>query len=153
VKLNNIFGALLIEVNPNRLPIWQIATKRIIDVFVSIIALIILLPLFIFIGIMVRLSSKGPIFFLQDRIGKNGKVFKIIKFRTMFLNAEKHGPQLSSENDPRITPFGKFLRKTRFDEFPQFINVILGDMSLVGPRPERQYYIDQIIEKELSFWN
>lgn len=151
VKLNNIFGALLIEVNPNGLPIWQIATKRIIDVLVSIIALILLLPLFIFIGIMVRITSKGPIFFLQDRIGKNGKVFKIIKFRTMYLNSEQHGPQLSSENDPRITPFGKFLRKTRFDEFPQFVNVILGDMSLVGPRPERQFYIDQIIEKEPQF--
>jgi len=151
VKLNNIFGALLIEVNPNGLPIWQIATKRIIDVLISIIATLILLPLFIFIGIMVRISSNGPIFFLQDRIGKNGKVFKIIKFRTMYMNSEQNGPQLSSENDPRITPFGKFLRKTRFDEFPQFVNVILGDMSLVGPRPERQFYIDQIIEKEPQF--
>lgn len=151
VKLNNIFGALLIEVNPNGLPIWQIATKRMIDVIISFVALVFLIPVFIFISIMVKMTSKGSIFFFQDRIGKNGKIFKIIKFRTMFQNSEQNGPQLSSENDSRITPFGKFLRKTRFDEFPQFVNVILGDMSLVGPRPERQYYIDQIIIKEPQF--
>src|SRR5690606_37802734 len=99
------------------------------------------------VGIIIKLSSKGPVFFLQERIGWNGKAFQIIKFRTMVDKAEKDAPQLSSSNDKRITKFGGFLRKTRIDEFPQFINVIKGDMSLVGPRPERQFYIDQIIKE------
>ena len=89
-------------------------------------------------------SSSGPIFYLQDRVGMDGRNFRIIKFRTMYLNSEEGGPQLSSTNDSRITKAGRFMRKTRLDEFPQFINVILGHMSLVGPRPERQFYIDQI---------
>jgi lipopolysaccharide/colanic/teichoic acid biosynthesis glycosyltransferase len=102
-------------------------------------------------AILVKLSSDGPIFFKQERIGLNGKPFSIIKFRTMFLDSEKFGPQLSSENDPRITKVGKFMRKLRLDEFPQFINVLKGDMSLVGPRPERQFYIDKIIKLEPQF--
>jgi len=88
---------------------------------------------------------------LQERIGKNGRPFKIIKYRTMVVDAEKSGPQLSSSNDPRITKLGRFMRKTRLDEFPQFLNVLMGDMSLVGPRPERQFYIDQIAEIEPQF--
>lgn len=151
LKINNIFGALLIDVNTNKMPIWQIVTKRTIDITVSFIAMILLLPIYVFIAVGVRFSSKGPIFFLQERIGKNGKKFKIIKFRTMFINSEANGPQLSKEDDPRITKFGKFLRKTRLDEFPQFWNVIVGDMSLVGPRPERQFYIDQIAAIEPQF--
>jgi exopolysaccharide biosynthesis polyprenyl glycosylphosphotransferase len=151
VKLNNIFGALLIEVNPIRLPIWQIATKRMIDVVISIFAFIVLIPFFIIIAIVIKITSKGRILFLQERIGKNGVKFNIIKFRTMYQNSENNGPQLSSEKDPRITKIGKFLRKTRFDEFPQFVNVILGDMSLVGPRPERQFYINQIVDREPQF--
>ncbi|MGY8926895.1 MAG: sugar transferase, partial [Flavobacteriales bacterium] len=91
------------------------------------------------------------IFFLQNRIGKNGRIFKIIKFRTMYMNSEKEGPQLSSSSDSRITKIGKIMRKTRLDEFPQFLNVLIGDMSLVGPRPERQFYIDQIAAIEPQF--
>jgi exopolysaccharide biosynthesis polyprenyl glycosylphosphotransferase len=144
VKMTNIFGALLIEVNAEVMPFWQQSTKRFIDVLLSVIALIVLLPLYVILAILVKISSQGPVFFLQERIGKNGKPFQIIKYRTMYVDAEKLGPQLSSSHDPRITPIGRFLRKTRLDEFPQFINVIMGDMSLVGPRPERQYYIDQI---------
>jgi len=151
VKMNNIFGALLLEVNSDFMPFWQQSVKRLIDVVFSSIAFIILIPLYLFLMIAVRLSSKGPIFFLQERIGKNGVPFNIIKFRTMFLDSEKGGPQLSSSNDPRITPLGRIMRKLRLDEFPQFINVIKGDMSLVGPRPERQYYIDLIIEREPQF--
>jgi exopolysaccharide biosynthesis polyprenyl glycosylphosphotransferase len=151
VRLNNIFGALLIEVNTNKMPVWQIVTKRFIDITMSLFALISLLPLYIFIAIGVRFSSKGPIFFFQERIGKNGRKFKIIKYRTMYVGSEANGPQLSKEDDPRITPFGKFLRKTRLDEFPQFWNVVIGDMSLVGPRPERQFYIDQIAAIEPQF--
>lgn len=100
---------------------------------------------------MVKISSKGPIFFTQERVGLNGVPFSIIKFRTMYIDAEAKGPQLSSENDPRITSFGKYMRKLRFDEFPQFFNVLKGEMSLVGPRPERQFYIDQIVKVEPQF--
>jgi lipopolysaccharide/colanic/teichoic acid biosynthesis glycosyltransferase len=103
------------------------------------------------LAIAVKTSSKGPVFFLQERIGRKGVPFNIIKFRTMYTDAEKSGPQLSSTNDPRITPIGRFLRRMRLDEFPQFINVIKGDMSLVGPRPERQYYITQISAREPQF--
>jgi lipopolysaccharide/colanic/teichoic acid biosynthesis glycosyltransferase len=109
------------------------------------------MPFFGVIGFIIKKTSFGPIFFTQERIGKHGQPFKIIKFRTMYVNSEKNGPQLSSTNDNRITRFGKFLRKTRIDEFPQFINVIKGEMSLVGPRPERQFYIDKIAEKDPSF--
>lgn len=151
VKMNNIFGTLLFEVNRDPMPIWQQHLKRIIDVLASTIAFIVLLPLYLFLAIWVKLSSKGPIFFLQERIGKKGIPFKIIKFRTMYVNAEQNGPQLSSEDDPRITPAGRIMRKLRLDEFPQFLNVILGDMSLVGPRPERQFYIDQIVVREPQY--
>lgn len=151
VKMNNIFGALLIDVNQEIMPVWQQAIKRFLDVVLSLVAITLLIPLYLILAIGVKLSSPGPVFFLQDRIGLNGKVFRIIKFRTMFVDAEKSGPQLSSANDPRITGIGKFMRKSRLDEFPQFMNVILGDMSLVGPRPERQYYIDQIAPIEPQF--
>jgi exopolysaccharide biosynthesis polyprenyl glycosylphosphotransferase len=151
VKMNNIFGALLLEVNSEFMPFWQQSLKRLLDIILSSIAFILLIPLYIALMFAVKLSSKGPIFFLQERIGINGKPFHIIKFRTMYIDAEKSGPQLSSEHDPRITPIGRIMRKLRLDEFPQFINVILGDMSLVGPRPERQFYIDQIVEREPQF--
>jgi exopolysaccharide biosynthesis polyprenyl glycosylphosphotransferase len=151
VKMSNIFGALLIEVEENIMPFWQTIVKRWIDVVFSVIALIILSPLLLVLAILVKRSSEGPIFFTQERIGKNGVPFQIIKFRTMYQNAEAAGPQLSSEHDPRITPIGRLMRKMRFDEFPQFWNVIKGDMSLVGPRPERQYYIDLIVEKEPQY--
>jgi len=151
VKMDNIFGALLIEVNANLMPDWQFASKRLMDIIVSIVSLIILLPLFIIIAILVKLTSKGSIFFVQERIGLLRKPFRIIKFRTMVKNAEKEGPQLSSSHDNRITGVGKFLRKSRFDEFPQFWNVLVGEMSLVGPRPERQFYIDQISKEDPQY--
>jgi exopolysaccharide biosynthesis polyprenyl glycosylphosphotransferase len=151
VKLDNIFGALLMVVNAEVMPPWQQVLKRFIDVVVSLVALLLLIPLYIVLAIAVAFSSKGPVFFLQDRIGLNGRVFKIVKFRTMFVDAEKLGPQLSSTHDPRITNVGRFMRKTRLDELPQFYNVIIGDMSLVGPRPERQFYIDQIAQVEPQF--
>jgi exopolysaccharide biosynthesis polyprenyl glycosylphosphotransferase len=151
VKMNSIFGALLIQVNQDNMPDWQHSTKRLIDIVASLIALIILSPLFLILAVLVKLSSKGPVFFKQERIGINGKPFNIIKFRTMYVGAEKNGPQLSSSDDKRITPLGKFLRKTRLDEFPQFWNVLKGDMSIVGPRPERQFYIDQISAKDPQY--
>lgn len=151
VRLNNIFGALLMEVNEDIMPPWQRVLKRFIDIVASSIALILLIPVYIGLAIAVKCSSKGPIFFFQERIGLDGKIFKIIKFRTMFTDAEKAGPQLSSTHDPRITNVGRIMRKMRLDEFPQFFNVLKGDMSLVGPRPERQFYIDQIAQKEPQF--
>lgn len=116
--------------------------KRILDFILSLVALIILLPVFFIIAIAIKINSKGPIFFLQERLGKNGKVFKIIKFRTMIVNAERIGDGLKvkSENDNRITKIGRILRKTSLDELPQLINVVKGDMSLVGPRPPVTYH-------------
>lgn len=151
VEMNNIFGALLIDVNSEVMPVWQRTFKRFFDILASAIALVLLLPLFIVLAILVKASSPGPILFKQDRIGKNGRLFKIIKFRTMFIDSEKNGPQLSSSNDPRITNIGRFMRKSRLDEFLQFYNVLIGDMSLVGPRPERQFFIDQIVKREPQF--
>ncbi len=148
LKINNLFGALLLEIPTDEMAPWQNSIKRLIDITISMISIALLLPFFIIIALLIKQNSKGPVFFFQKRIGKNGIPFKIIKFRTMLVNAEHNGPQLSSTDDIRITSFGKLLRKTRIDEFPQFVNVLKGDMSLVGPRPERQFYINQIVEKE-----
>ena len=146
VRMDNILGAVLLEVNLEIMPAWQKATKRVFDVLFSLFALILTSPLFIIIPILIKLSSKGPVYYLQERIGKNGKPFNIIKFRTMCKEAEKEGPQLSKDNDQRITKIGYYLRKTRLDEMPQFINVLIGDMSVVSYRPERQFFINQIKE-------
>lgn len=144
VKMTSIFGVPLIRLNTLLMPSWQFSIKRILDVVLSAIALVVLAPILVVISILVKVTSTGPVFFLQERIGRNGVPFQIIKFRSMRTDAEKAGPQLSSTNDSRITTLGKFLRKTRLDELPQFWNVLSGDMALVGPRPERQFYIDQI---------
>jgi len=126
------------------MPDWQRVCKRAIDIIASMFALIVLSPLYAFAAIKVKLSSNGSIFYKQERIGRFGKSFRIYKFRSMFMNAEENGPALSSETDTRITPWGKFMRKWRIDELPQFYNILIGDMSLVGPRPERKYFIDII---------
>ncbi len=146
VKMGNVFGAILIQIETDILPPWQKFFKRSFDIMFAACVLLIGLPFFIIIGLMVKMGSKGPVFYQQERIGIHGKPFHIIKFRSMRNDAEASGPQLSSENDPRITKIGRFLRKTRLDEMPQFWNVLIGDMSLVGPRPERQYFIDKIVE-------
>ena len=151
VKMTNIYGALLLELKSDIMPFWQQAIKRVMDFLISFIAVILLTPFFIFSAIAVKFSSPGPILYLQERVGLKGAIFKIIKFRTMYVDSENLGPQLSSENDPRITKIGRFMRKTRLDEFPQFINVLFGQMSLVGPRPERQFYIDQIVKLEAQY--
>lgn len=145
VKTSNVMGAGLIDMQTGLMPEWQQNSKRLIDVTVSIFSLIILSPLLIFAALRVKFSSKGPVFYSQERIGYKGQPFRMYKFRSMFDNAEKDGPALSSDNDERITKWGKIMRKWRIDELPQLLNILLGDMSLVGPRPERQFYIDQII--------
>jgi exopolysaccharide biosynthesis polyprenyl glycosylphosphotransferase len=146
VKMNNILGAVLIEVDFEVMPEWQKNAKRAFDLFFSVFILIVSSPLMLVIALLIK-TSKGPIFYIQERIGLKGKPFNIIKFRTMKPDAEAAGPQLSREDDPRITKIGRFLRKTRLDEFPQFYNVLIGEMSVVGPRPERQFFINQIMEK------
>lgn len=151
VKMTNIFGALLIEINTDSMPIWQESIKRILDFVFSTVAIILLIPVYLILAISVKLSSKGPIFFRQERVGLKGRKFMIIKFRSMYVEAENDGPQLSSENDPRITASGRIMRKMRLDEFPQFFNVLMGEMSLVGPRPERQFFIDQISKIEPQY--
>jgi exopolysaccharide biosynthesis polyprenyl glycosylphosphotransferase len=147
VKMNNILGAMLVEVDFEVMPQWQKTAKRFFDIIISMIAILIGLPVYLIIGILIKIDSKGPIFFRQERIGFKGKPFYIFKFRSMRTDAELAGPQLSSETDPRRTRIGSVLRKSRLDELPQFINVLIGDMSVVGPRPERQFFIDQIVKK------
>lgn len=147
VKMTSIFGAPLIEISREIMPAWEQSLKRIFDITLSLIALIAFSWVYFIIAIAVKLSSKGPILYSHERIGWFGKPFMIHKFRSMYIDAEKNGPTLSSQYDARITPLGKFLRKVRLDEIPQFYNVLIGEMSIVGPRPERQFFIDQIVEK------
>lgn len=145
VKTSNVMGAALIDMQTGLMPEWQQNIKRLIDVTVSLFSLIILSPLLVFAALRVKLSSKGPVFYSQERIGYKGQSFRMYKFRSMFDNAEKDGPSLSSDNDERITNWGKIMRKWRIDELPQLLNILFGDMSLVGPRPERRFYIEQIV--------
>lgn len=147
VKTSNVFGANLIELHTNPMAFWQYNIKRLIDILFAFFSSILLAPLLVFIAIKTRLSSKGSIIYQQQRIGYKGQPFTIYKFRSMYANAEENGPMLSSDFDTRITPWGKFMRKWRLDELPQLFNIVMGDMSLVGPRPERQFYINQIAQK------
>ena len=147
VKMQSIFDVPLIEIKHDLMPVWQFSLKRVFDVVISLSALFILSPLYLISIILVKIGSKGPVFFYQERIGIHGSFFKIIKFRSMFVDAEKNGPQLSGDNDPRITKWGNIMRRYRIDELPQFWNVLIGEMSIVGPRPEREFYVKKIIEK------
>ena len=147
VKTSNVLGAPLIDLKTDLMPEWQQHTKRLLDVIGALTGLTLLLPLMLYVIIRVLLSSKGPVFYSQERIGYKGKPFRLYKFRSMFIDAEKDGPALSSDNDPRITQWGKVMRKWRLDELPQLWNILRGEMSLVGPRPERRFYIDQIIAR------
>ena len=148
VRQSAIWRTPLVQVSPELTPIWQRVIKRLFDIVVSIIVLIVLSPVYLITAIIVKATSPGPVFYVQERIGKNGRPFKMAKFRSMRVDAEADcTPQLSSDDDPRITKFGKFMRKVRLDEIPQFWTVLKGDMSIVGYRPERKYYIDQIVER------
>ncbi|WP_346862984.1 sugar transferase [uncultured Draconibacterium sp.] len=146
-KTNTIFGSPLIKISNGLMPGWQENTKRLLDVLFSLFAILLFLPVFIVLAIIIKTTSKGPFFYKQERIGRFGKPFNIYKLRSMVSGAENGTPALSSEEDTRITRIGKFLRKTHLDEIPQFYNVITGSMSLVGPRPEREYYIKQIVKR------
>ena len=146
-----IYATPLLLVSYKKMPVWQSMLKQILDYLVAATVLVVLSPLIIFLAIMIRLSGPGPVIFTQERIGKYGRPFKIYKFRSMEEDAEHEGPQLAVEGDARITPLGRFMRRHRLDEIPNFINVLRGEMSLVGPRPERSHYIEQIILKAPQF--
>ena len=147
IKQESIFHSPLIVINNRLMAEWQYSVKRIFDVVFSLLAMLILSPVYLVTAIIVKCTSPGPVFYAQERIGYHGKPFKMHKFRSMYIDAEEAGPALSKDDDPRITPFGRFMRKVRLDEIPQFYNVLRGTMSIVGPRPERQYYIDQIVKQ------
>lgn len=145
VRFNSILDSPVLELSGSLLSRWQGFLKTLTDIVISLAALLLLSPLVIVLAIIIKLSSSGPVLYCHERIGKNGKPFNIYKFRSMYNNAEENGPQLAAKNDSRITPVGRFMRKRRLDEIPNFINVLAGQMSLVGPRPERAYYINQIM--------
>ena len=147
VKQQSIFHSPFIVINNRLMPEWQYSIKRVGDVVISLLAMIVLSPVYLVTAIIVRTTSPGPVFYAQERIGQHGRPFRMHKFRSMYIDAEQAGPALSKDDDPRITPFGRFMRKVRLDEIPQFYNVLRGTMSIVGPRPERQYYIDQIVKR------
>lgn len=147
VKITSIFHSPLITINNQPMEEWQYSVKRISDIVISLLALVVLSPVFLVTAIIIKCTSPGPVFYAQERIGRHGKPFMMHKFRSMYIDAEAMGPALSKDNDPRITPFGRFMRKVRLDEIPQFYNVLKGTMSIVGPRPERQFFIDQIVKR------
>lgn len=147
VKTNTIYGSPLIQISNGLMPGWQENTKRLLDVFLSLIASVVFMPVFIVLAVIIKGTSKGSILYKQERIGRFGKPFSILKMRSMVVDAENGIPALSMKNDVRITKIGRFIRRTHLDEIPQFVNVIKGDMSLVGPRPEREFYIKKIVER------
>ena len=147
VKINSILGTPLIEIKHKFQTQSQYVIKRLLDFLFSIFAIIVFSPFYLICAILVKLSSPGPIIYKQKRIGKHGKLFNIYKFRSMYIDSEKDGPKLSSKTDTRVTSWGRIMRKIRLDETPQFFNVLFGQMSFVGPRPEREFYAKQILEK------
>jgi exopolysaccharide biosynthesis polyprenyl glycosylphosphotransferase len=151
VRITSILDTPLIQISHTMIPAWQENIKKVFDYTLAFLALLFTSPVNLIIAIIIKLTSKGPVIYSHERIGRYGKPFRIYKFRSMVENAEKTGPELSSETDPRVTTFGRFLRKTKLDELPNFINVLKGEMSIVGPRPERQFYIDQIVERAPYF--
>lgn len=152
VKTSNVFGAVLSDLKTGLMPEWQQNIKRVLDVAIAMLGLVFLAPLYGYAAIRVKASSPGPIIYVQERVGYRGRKFFIYKFRSMYHPAEANGPQLSSAHDERITKWGKIMRTWRLDELPQLWNVLKGEMSLVGPRPERAYYINQI-QQQTPYFN
>ena len=144
-RTHQIYGFPLIEIHPQLMPPWEKKVKRLIDVFFSFLGLAIMSPILVLFIILIKVESRGPVFFKQKRVGQKGRIFTVYKFRSMIQDAERYtGPVWAGKKDPRITRIGRFIRKVRIDEFPQLINVLNGDMSLVGPRPERPYFVDRL---------
>jgi exopolysaccharide biosynthesis polyprenyl glycosylphosphotransferase len=151
VRADRLFGPLLTGIKTGLMPQWQQNIKRVLDVIISMLSLLMLSPLMVYVAIRTALSSPGPVIYMQERIGYKGRKFTIYKFRSMLSDAEQEGPRLSSENDPRVTKWGKTMRKWRIDELPQLWNILKGEMSLVGPRPERDYYVQQLTRRSPYF--
>lgn len=152
-RTEHMYGLPLIEVLPEPMPAWEQSTKRLMDVLVSLVVLVVGLPVWLLIGAIIRLTSSGPAIYRQQRVGRHGRVFTMYKFRTMLNDAERvTGPVWAVDNDPRYTPIGRWLRKTRLDEVPQFWNVFRGEMSLVGPRPERPYFVERLA-RDIPLYN
>ncbi len=151
-RTNQIYGLPLIDVRPHYMPEWERKFKRMMDILTSTTILIVFSPLWLLIAFLIKLDSKGPVLYKQQRVGQNGRIFNIHKFRSMVDDAESQtGPQWAQKEDPRVTRVGKVLRKLRIDEIPQFINVLRGEMSLIGPRPERPYFVEKF-KKEIPFY-
>ncbi|MFQ5639061.1 MAG: sugar transferase [bacterium] len=152
-RTNQIYGFPLIDILPDFMPEWERKMKRLIDILISTLILAAFLPFWILIALLIKLDSKGPVFYKQKRVGKDEKEFTIYKFRSMIHNAESQtGPRWADREDSRITLIGSLLRKPRLDEIPQFLNVLKGEMSLVGPRPERPYFVKQL-KKQIPFYS
>lgn len=151
IRINKYGINPLVSISKPTMTDWELSMKRFLDILASIFALLLSLPILIYFGIVIKKDSPGSIFYKQERIGLHGKDFYMYKLRTMYVNSEKGRPKLSSPDDSRITPVGRVLRKYRLDEIPQFWNVLKGDMSIVGPRPERRFFIEQI-EKEAPYY-
>lgn len=143
-RTNQIYGFPLIEISPQLMPAWEEAMKRVLDVGFAFVVLALGMPLWLLIALLIKLDSPGPVLYKQERVGREGKLFKILKFRSMYQDAEKQGPQWANRKDPRVTRVGKILRKLHLDEIPQMWNVLKGDMSLVGPRPERPMFVEEL---------
>jgi len=147
-RTSQIYGFPLIDIMPQLMPEWEKKMKRLLDIVVSFAILLLASPFILLTMLAIKIDSKGPIFYKQERMGLNGRLFKVIKFRSMISDAEKHtGPMWSTKNDPRITKVGRFIRLVRIDELPQIYNVLKGEMSLVGPRPERPYFVEKLSEE------
>ncbi len=152
VRVGQVYGFPLIEIMPQIMQPWEEATKRTIDFFFSMLLLVVGLPLWLLVALAIKLESRGTVIYKQDRVGQEGRNFTLYKFRSMYENAEKHtGPTWADKNDPRVTKVGRIIRKFHIDEIPQFINVLKGDMSLVGPRPERPFFVEQL-SKEIPLY-
>ncbi len=150
-RTNQLYGVPLIEVMPEIMPYGSKLFKRLLDIQLSVILLILLLPVILISGILIKSTSKGPVFYVQERVGRNGKLFRMYKFRTMYNNAEEYGPEWAGENDSRITWIGRLIRRVYLDEVPQLYNVLKNEMSIVGPRPERPFFVD-ILSSEISYY-
>ncbi len=147
-RTNQIYGFPLIEITPQLMQPWERIIKRLMDIAVSLLILAAGLPFWLLVALLIKLTSKGPVFYMQERVGKNGRVFRMVKFRSMRQDAEVgSGPIWADKDDPRVTGIGRILRRTHLDEVPQFLNILEGSMSLVGPRPERPFFVEQFVKE------
>jgi exopolysaccharide biosynthesis polyprenyl glycosylphosphotransferase len=147
LSVDELGGVPLLTVRDIALRGWKLSLKRAMDIFGSVLGLVFLSPLMLLTAILIRLESPGPVFYAQERMGLDGRPFQMIKFRSMREDAESHGPGWTVKDDPRVTNIGKFMRRTSWDEITQLINVLLGEMSLVGPRPERPLYVQEFRDR------